>query len=273
MEKIRESAIAGSWYPGDKNELKNLLDSYWGKVKKHEIKEKVLGLISPHAGYIYSGTTAVAAYNQIRNSDIKTVVVLSPMHRIAIARYMTNAENFYRTPLGLVPVDHEKIDKMRKLVDITYIAGDEEHSLEIQLPFLQYALKEFSILPVLVGHGDVYDVTDMVDAICEVCDKESTLLVASSDMHHIDDYTQVEERDKRFIEALRKFDIEKIREILSSSDTTICGKVPISIMLDVAVKWGAGKAVILKHTHSSEITGRKIIGEYTVGYLAAAITE
>jgi len=270
-ENIRQSAIAGSWYPGERIELQNVVENYFKSVKKEKIPGRIMGLISPHAGYVYSGQTAAYSYNQIRGMDVENIVVIAPMHRIAVSRYMTNAEAYYKTPLGLVPVNHRILDEMRKHVNLTFVAGDDEHSLEIQLPFLQSAIKEFSIVPILIGHSDVYDINDITGALINVLDKEKTLIVASSDMHHIDDYRKVEENDNRFIQALESFDLVKIREVLNREDSTICGRVPISILLEVVKKWGAKKIHILNRTNSAEVTGRKIRGEYTVGYLAAAI--
>ncbi|MCD6118135.1 AmmeMemoRadiSam system protein B [bacterium] len=272
-EEIRQPAVAGTWYPGNRQKLESLISGYFSKTAKSDLKRRVMGLISPHAGYLYSGQTAAYAYRQIIGYDFKTVVIIAPMHRTAVSRYMTNAEKYYKTPLGLVPVDHQILDNIRKEVNLAYISGDDEHSLEIQLPFLQHAIKDFSIVPILIGHSDVNNVKDIADALAGILDRDSTLIVASSDMHHIDDYRQVEENDNRFIEALKSFDIEKTREILNRRDCTICGKVPISILLETTLRWGAEKVSILNHTNSSEITGRKIIGEYTVGYLAAAVTD
>jgi len=275
MEKkrIRKPAVAGTWYPGTEADCRVLFDTWLGGIEKQTADEKVLGLISPHAGYAFSGPAAARAYKEIEGLPIKTAVVLAPMHRMSVSRYMTSAEQYYETPMGLVEIDSDIVGQLKQRADIQAVSGDSEHSLEIQLPFLQYALKDFKLVPVMVGHGNVFDVDDMALALAEVLDPETSIIVASSDMHHIDDYALVEKRDAAFIRALEEFSVPDIQHVLSRPATSICGRVPITIMLKACSSMGAEAARILLYTHSSEITGKKVPGEYTVGYLAAAVTR
>jgi len=272
-KKIRTSVIAGSWYPGDPDELRRIIEGYYASVKDILTDGDVLGLISPHAGFAYSGQVAAYGYKQVMGKSFDVVIIISPQHQMGSGRYVINSANYYSTPLGEVAVDKALIDKLKDDVDFTFIRSDQEHSLEIQLPFLQVALENFSLLPIMVGFGDLYDCEDLVAALIKHIRGMNVLLVASSDLHHIPNYDEVKRRDKEVVEALTGFDLNMIREVLSQSDCSVCGRVPMSIVIDVAQRMGADKLHVLNHTNSGDVSGDKRPGQYTVGYLSAAIVK
>ncbi len=270
---IRPSVISGTWYPGDWNQLQETIDTFFSHVDIPPVEGEIIALISPHAGYSYSGQVAAYGYKQIIGKKYDVVVVISPLHRMAAGLYVSNSASFYQTPLGEIPVEKKLLDQIAQHVDLNKIAIDNEHSLEIQLPFLQIALKQFSLLPIMVGHGDVYGCEDLVKVLVKILKSKKALLVASSDLHHIEQYSEVVKRDKAVVRALSDFKLESIKEIFNQDDCSVCGRVPITIVVDAAQRLGANKLVVLKQTNSGDVTGNKEAGEYTVGYLSAALVK
>jgi AmmeMemoRadiSam system protein B len=270
-DEIRASVIAGTWYPGTEEGLREAIEVYFNKVKEHPIEGEILGLISPHAGYQYSGQVAAYGYKHVIKKSYDVVVVVSPLHQMAAGRYLVSSASYYSTPLGNVAIDKTLIETMRSEIDINIIKYDSEHSLEIQLPFLQVALGDFSLLPIMVGHGDVYGCEDLVSILTQILGEKKALLVASTDLHHIPDYDEVRKKDRDVVEALSSFDLERIRDVFSRFDCSVCGRVPVSIVVDTAKRLGADRLEILHHTTSGDVTGDKTPGQYTVGYLSAAI--
>ena len=273
IKKIRRSVIAGSWYPGSQRALQKTIEDYFDRVKERTLAGKVVGLISPHAGYPYSGQVAAHGYKQISGQKYDVVVIISPLHQMAWGRTVIPDATHFETPLGLVPVNEDLVDRLSAEIHVERIRNDTEHSLEIQLPFLQVALKEFTLLPIMVGHGDVYGGEDIADALIGILKDKTSLIVASTDLHHIADYREVRRRDSGVVEALSSFKLKTIRDALSPSDCTVCGRVPVSIVVDVTQKMGATGLIVLSQTNSGDVTGERGAGQYTVGYLSAAIVE
>ena len=153
---VRPSAIAGTWYPGRPEALRQTIEGYLSQVQPAALPGQVLALVAPHAGYVYSGPTAAHAYAQVRGAVYHRVILLGPLHRpiygSRLGAFMVPAEEAYATPLGQVPVDRAFIEALGQRVPLTCVQGDTEHSLEIQLPFLQVALAEpFHLAPILLG--------------------------------------------------------------------------------------------------------------------------
>lgn len=273
MAKIRKSVIAGTWYPGTKGELKNTLKEYFSNVDLPLVDKDLIGLICPHAGYPFSGQTAAYGYSLLTDNQYDLVVVLSPMHRMALGTYLTTAADYYETPLGKVQVDQALLETLSTKIDLKFLENESEHSLEIQLPFLQYMLKQFTLLPIMTSIIDIFDLTEITSSLYELIKDRNSLIVASSDFHHINNYQEVKKRDKKVVEILKTFNLQKIKEILADSETSICGKAPIAILLELSQKFNASGIEILHHTNSGDITGEKTPGQYTVGYVSAAILK
>ncbi len=270
-EEVRRSVIAGSWYPGSEKGLRATLDEYFEDVDTKEGKVKdPIALISPHAGYSFSGPTAAYAYHTLKGKSYDAIVILSPLHRLPLGKYVVTKSRAYETPLGEVPVDRELVEALEKEIPINRSGYDGEHSLEIQLPLLQYVLGNIPILPVMLGTSSLDDGAELGKVLAKVLGDRNALIVASSDLHHIEDFEEVATRDKTVTDALATFDLERIKKVLSPRDCSVCGRVPIMAALTAAKELGADAIDVLSYTNSAEVTGQKMIGQYTVGYCAAA---
>ncbi|PKO23909.1 MAG: AmmeMemoRadiSam system protein B [Chloroflexi bacterium HGW-Chloroflexi-1] len=275
---VRESAIAGTWYPGSAPALRRAVEGYLDQVTPITLPGRVLALISPHAGYAYSGPTAAHAYAQVRGAPIRRVVLLGPLHRpiwgSRPGAFMTPTEDAYRTPLGDVPVDHDFIAQLGARVTLTPVRGDEEHSLEIELPFLQVALDAFTLAPIMLGEqigdpGAAARVDALAAALAELAD-EDTLFVASTDLSHLDNYADVVRIDRRLVDLVAAFDVDGLSAALRAGEVQACGATGLVAALKTAQKLGATGALVLAHTTSGDVTGDQRPGAYCVGYLAAA---
>ena len=196
---IRHSVIAGSWYPGTRRGLTRTVDDYLTHVDQPPLPGALLGLISPHAGYAYSGQTAAYAYHQLQGRKVDTIVLLGPSHRAWVGVYAVSAEDAYETPLGLVPLEWDFINALDELVGLRHVRGDAEHSLEIQLPFLQHQLGEIRLVPIMMTADDPATAERLANALAEIIQRrmeqgQKILLVASSDLHHTLRIRQINQR-------------------------------------------------------------------------------
>jgi AmmeMemoRadiSam system protein B len=260
------------------------VDGYLAHVERAQdagapVPGELLGLISPHAGYAYSGQTAAYAYYQLQGRDVSTVVLLGPSHRAWVGDYAANDEDAYQTPLGLVPLNQAFISDVDRRVSLSRVHHDAEHSLEIQLPFLQRQLDDFRLVPIMMNADDPAAAQSLAAALAEVIqqrdqeegDEGSTLLVASSDLHHIENYDAVVRRDGPVVEAIAAYDLEALTRLLMAPGCSVCGRMPILTVLHAARTLGADSVRVLDHTNSGDVTGQRQGGQYTVGYMSAAI--
>ena len=273
---IRRSTLAGAWYPGTRDRLARTVDGYLAKVDRPPVAGELLGLISPHAGYSYSGQTAAFAYHQLQGREVDTVVLVGPSHRSWVSIHSTSNEDAYETPLGLVPLDRAFIDGLAGREMLGRIQGDREHSLELQLPFLQRQLGEFRMVPILIRSDDPAAARSLGRALAgtiraQAVEGKRVLLVASSDLHHIEDYDLVVSRDQEIVDAIAAYDLERLESLFVALDCSVCGRMAILAVMHSARDLGADVAEILHHTNSGDVSGQRSRGQYTVGYVAAAI--
>jgi len=264
---VRPSPIAGTWYPGTADALGAAIDDFLSNVPSQELSGQLLGLVAPHAGYIYSGQVAAYAYRLIQGQSRDRVVVLSPCHDLYSGRFLVSARD-YATPLGVVPIDQETIEKLGEHIPITRLANDREHSLEIQLPFLQRTLGDFSLVPVMLQNQSWQDCQDLAEALDHVLGEERPLLVASTDLCHAHDYAQVRSTDADTLAALDSGDAQHFWKTAGARHGA-CGFGAVTTVLLTAQRWGAEQVHILHHTNSGDVTGQR--SGYVVGYAAAAI--
>jgi MEMO1 family protein len=286
--RIRESAIAGQWYPGSGADLYRMVEGYLAQAKSVAVPGKVVALVSPHAGYVYSGPTAAYAFTQVRGADYARVVLIGPLHRSIpgseLGAWMVPAEEAYRTPLGDVRVDRGFIAELGRRVPVTVVHGDREHSLEIELPFLQVALSGsspangsgFDLVPIMAGEyigdpGTLAHIEQMADALAELSTDGKSLLVASTDLTHLDNYAEVVRIDRKLVELVRAFDVTGLSAALRAAQVQACGAVGLVTILRAAQKLGAQGAQVLAYATSGDVTGDKQPGTYCVGYMAAAV--
>ena len=273
---IRPSVVAGSWYPGTEESLARAVDDYLARVDQDPLAGELLALISPHAGYPYSGQAAAYAYRQLEGRAFDTVVVMGPSHRAWVGEYAVSEEDAYATPLGLVPLDTEFIAALAQRLELRRVRRDVEHSLEIQLPFLQRQLTGFGLVPVLMNADEPAAALRLAAALAAVIRQRAaegnrTLLVASSDLHHIPDYEEVVRRDRAVVEAVEAYDLEALTRRLMDPRSSVCGRIPILTVLHAGRELGADATRVLRYTNSGDVTGERTPGQYTVGYMAAAV--
>lgn len=271
--RVRPSIIAGQWYPGSSRQLRQTINTYLNGVEHVDLGGQIIGLISPHAGYAYSGQTAAYAYDQVKGRSFDTVVVISPVHRVAMGRFAVTSADAYETPLGQVPLDQDLLDQLTKQVTIQRVGYDGEHAIEIQLPFLQVALENWTLLPIMIGASGFQAGEELGHALAQILRGRNALLVASSDLHHIEDYQQVVRLDQDVVDAVGRFDLAQIVQVLSHPDCSVCGRIPVYAVLQAAQALGADRTHVLYHTTSGDVTGIQTPGQYTVGYMAAAIYQ
>jgi AmmeMemoRadiSam system protein B len=269
--QVRRSAIAGSWYPGSASALADSIDSFLSAVDVDPVRGELKGLVSPHAGYAYSGGVAAYAYKQLEGKAYSTVVIVSPVHQPYGGRYLVTADQYYQTPFGLVEVDADLVEELGRAVDLSFVQHDREHSLEIQLPFLQHVLGQFTLLPVMMGEQSLSSCRELSAALNSVLGEEEALLVASSDLAHLNDYNEVVAHDSVVQEFVNDFDPQGLAGSLAKNEAQACGGGPIVTVMLTARERGADKAEVLKYRNSGDVTGIKTPGQYTVGYLAAAM--
>jgi len=265
--KIREAVFAGSWYEGTQEGLKKQVHRYLDQVPEDlRVGGKLLGLVSPHAGLQYSGPTAACGYHLLEGSGIKRVVVLAPSHQKYFHGVSIAGVDYYRTPIGDVPVARRICDKLlqKPLFQSVRDAHAGEHSLEIQLPFLQQVLPEFRLIPIVVGRLSGKECAAVAATLMPFID-QNTVVVASSDFTHYGHNFQYVPFTDQIEENLKKLDygaFDRITEIdpegfaayVQKTGATICGHHPIAILLHIGREKNC-RGKLLKYETSGEITG------------------
>jgi AmmeMemoRadiSam system protein B len=283
---IRPSAIAGAWYPNDARALRQMILGLLDRLQPVSLPGRLMALVSPHAGFAYSGPTAAHAYAQLRSEGhgteppaVRRVLLLGPLHRpiygSRLGPFMVASEDAYRTPLGDVALDRPFIAALGQRIPLTPVRMDEEHSLEIQLPFLQVALGEFNLVPLMLGQHisdphTLAQVDALAAALAGLVDAE-TLMVASTDLSHMSDYVDVVRTDRRLVDLITSFDLDRLATALEAEEVQACGATGLLAILLACRNLGAGGARVLAYAASGDVTGDKRPGVYTVGYLAAAV--
>jgi AmmeMemoRadiSam system protein B/AmmeMemoRadiSam system protein A len=269
MKEIREPAVAGSWYPGNPEILSGDVKRYLENVKRDKQEGEVVALVSPHAGYMYSGQVAAYAYKSIEGKIFDAVVVVGPSHQVFFRGASVYDRGGYRTPLGVVPVDMDLSKKMtEKRKEIRFIpeAHLREHSLEMQIPFLQTVLKTFKIVPIVMEPDWSWETCQSLSAaMAEAVKGKRVLLVASSDLSHFHSYEKAVELDKVVLNHIDRFDPEGLSRGLKSGRCEACGGGPILSIMLAAKALGANKGRVLKYLNSGDVTGDR---SRVVGYAA-----
>ncbi|MCS7052688.1 MAG: AmmeMemoRadiSam system protein B [Ignavibacterium sp.] len=270
MSKIRFQQVAGYFYPSNPDKLHNDIETMMNKVQLFEKYDKIFGLVSPHAGYIYSGSTAAYAYYTLIDKNIKTVYVISPSHYEYFPGVSIYDGDAYQTPLGEIEIDQEKADELTKNSKIIFrgIQGHrKEHALEVQLPFLQYVLKDFKLVPIVMGdQADLY-VNELSEKLASVVD-ENSIVVASSDLSHFYSAAVANELDGLVEKRINEFDYENLQKDLNHKKCEACGGGTIVALLKTAAMKNYNRAKVLKRTDSGDVTGDK---SEVVGYLSAVV--
>ena len=225
MENIRYASVAGHFYPADPQQLRSEINIFLETAKPVNEIENIFGIVSPHAGYVYSGKTAAYVYNLIKGKNYKRVIVISPSHSEYFSGISVYNGDAYETPLGLLEVDKEFVNKLVENSK-TIFKGVEghrnEHALEVQLPFLQLVLNNFKIVPVVMGEQSKMYVDELAKKLSEVTDAE-TLIVSSSDMSHFHSKSEADKLDSIVEKRISNFDVEGLQKDLDNHKTEACG--------------------------------------------------
>lgn len=271
-ERVRRSPIAGSWYPGEAGAIAEEVETYLAPVPRRELAGRLVGLISPHAGLFYSGPVAAWGYSLVRGRRDLTVVLVGPSHFVAFDGVAVYGRGAWDTPLGRVPVDEELagalVDEHPGIVDDPS-PHVREHSLEMQLPFLQHLVPGLRIVPVLMGSQARSEVELLSAALGRVLATRPALLVASSDLSHYHPAAMANRLDALVVEDVRAFAPETLMDRLESSHEHACGGGPIVAVMRAARALGAREAEVLRYGDSGDV------GEHdksrVVGYMSAAL--
>ncbi len=274
---VRPSQIAGLWYEGDPKVLARTVDSYMDAAQLPALQGEVVGLVAPHAGHVYSGPVAGFAFAAVRDLKPDVVAVLSPFHNYHSAPLLTTAHDAYATPLGAVPLERGCLDGLSRTLKrevgfgLTPIANDPEHSLEIELPFLQRALaSQWKLIPVMVRAQEPDVCRALGNAVAGVLKGRNALLVASTDLSHYYEQQTAVALDRAMLEQVEAFDPERAFDVERSGRGYACGLGALTAVMWAARAMGADHVEVLRHATSGDVTG-----DYSkvVGYGAAAILK
>ncbi|MCU0242609.1 MAG: AmmeMemoRadiSam system protein B [Vicinamibacteria bacterium] len=271
----RPPAIAGSWYPGDRQAIEREVTAYLDAVPRKRIAGRLVALISPHAGLVYSGPVAAHGYAQLTGSKNLTVVMIGPSHRYAFAGVALYARGSWRTPLGEAAIDEDLAARL--LADQNDIVAanephQEEHCLEIQLPFLQYLIAGLRIVPLLMGDQSRTTIDRLSMALHQaVAGRSDVLLLASSDLSHYHSAEKAHRLDAQVVEAIGRFDADGLQQTLQADPDHACGGGPIVSVMRAASALGANESVVLHYGDSGDAGPRD--KRRVVGYVSAALIE
>jgi AmmeMemoRadiSam system protein B len=271
---VRNPVLAGTWYPGDPEVLRRTITDFLSKAKPPAPEGRVITMIVPHAGYAYSGQVAAFGYKLLQRTAPKRVVLIGPSHRVGFKGLSVSQYSGYKTPLGVAPVDQDLSKKLLSVSpQMTWVpqADNQEHSLEIQIPFLQTVLKDFHIVPIIMGEQDLETCALLAKSLIQVLStREDTVILASTDLSHFHTDQQARALDGEFIKQVREFAPEALAKAVASGSCEACGAGPTIAAMLAARELGANRSVILNYANSGEVTGDR---RQVVGYLSAALLK
>jgi len=267
---IREPAVAGAFYPADQKELKREVDSFLGRAKKQPVDGRVVGIIVPHAGYPYSGLVAAQAFKQLEDEDLSTVVLIGPSHRSYFDGVAVYSNGEWKTPLGTVEVDEDlaaELIAQDEFIVSNPVVHQAEHSLEVQLPFLQRLKSGVRIVPLMMGVQTEEMCRAVGNSLAKVlAHRSDVLILASTDLYHGYSYSECLSTDSLTLSHIEKLDSDGLLASLSANRAQACGGGPVAALLHGAKQLGAKEAKLLQYTNSADVTGSKT--GYVVGYSA-----
>lgn len=270
---LRPSPIAGTWYPGDEERLRESIDQQLAEAEVILPQGEVMGVIAPHAGHGYSGRIAAHAFRCFKGLAPEVVAVISPLHSPFAGDLCTTGHDAYLTPLGRIAVDHQLLEQveasLKGKAGLNRIRNDSEHSLEIELPFLQRVLASpFKLLPIMIHRQTLPIAEALGHALANALQAKSSLLVASSDLSHFYPASIAQQLDEAVLERVRAFDPAGIMRIEEEGRGFACGRGAMAAVLWAAQNLGADQVKVLAYAHSGDVTGDN---HAVVGYGAAVI--
>lgn len=263
---MRRASVAGQFYPGRKEELVSEMKGYLSRADVS--RTACFGAVVPHAGYMFSGPVAAYAYKAI--PEVETYVILGPNHRGSGSGVAVSTDR-WSTPLGEVEIDIDFIKALpMEIVDEDEVAHRYEHSLEVQLPFLQYLFRGFKIVPICIGLQDELSALEIGNEVSMAIKKtgKKTVILASSDFSHYEPDKVAREKDRYFIDAILTLDISEFYKRLYEKDASVCGYGAIAALIQASKNLGAKKGELLKYGTSGDIIPDR---SGVVGYAAIVI--
>lgn len=267
--------MAGTWYPGDPRALAAEVEGYLEAARSDPPSGRLVALIAPHAGLVYSGPVAAHAYATLRGRESLTAVLVGPSHRMAFDGVAVVARGSFETPLGRAPIDEDLAGRLVSRGGGTTLRDDprphqSEHSLEMQLPFLQHVVPSVRIVPVLMGSQSRDEAGRLAEALFFALEGSDALLVASSDLSHYHPAPEANALDALVVEDVRRLDPDGLMDRLEGFRGHACGGGPMVAVMKAARLRGADRSTILDYGDSGDVAeGDK---SRVVGYLAAALT-
>jgi AmmeMemoRadiSam system protein B/AmmeMemoRadiSam system protein A len=268
---IRKPVCAGSWYDSRKEALSRQLDLYLEQAKGQSVShEGIVALISPHAGYVYSGLVAAHAYRLVQGQNYDTVVIVGISHRYAFRGCSIYPSGGYETPLGVAEIDEELASEIAKSTGFKYHARahSEEHSVEMQVPLIQKTLPHAKIVPIVMGSPSKKTIAALAQAFADSLGKKKVLIVASTDLSHFFPKKKANRVDSETIALIQDLDTDEIIRKMGRNENIMCGGGPVSSVLLFAKKLGNARVELLKYMDSSHAGGPE---SRVVGYAAAAV--
>ncbi len=269
---IKNSDLAGTWYPRSKAELTTLLESYLSSASPDKMSGQIFAIISPHAGYQFSGPVAAYGFKAVQGKDIKTVIIIGFSHRQYFDGISVYSKGAWRTPLGDLSIDEALADKLiSKNKRIRFEPGlfDGENSVEMQIPFIQLVFKNAKIVPIAFGTQEYSDAEILAESVAAVLKERSdVLIVASTDLSHYHSYAEANSIDSNLITVLNKMKAKELYDGAVLGTCELCGMMPVTATLLASGKLGFNSIKIIKYANSGDTYGDK---SKVVGYLSAAI--
>ncbi len=270
----RQPAVAGQFYPADRTTLTEMVDAMLADAEPPEFTGELVAIQVPHAGYPYSGPTAARAFKLLSGRDNLTVVMFGTSHRAFLQQAAVYPRGTWRTPLGDVPVD-EELARAILQADQFFVESAsshaDEHSLEVQLPFLQRALSSFKIVPIMFLRPSFEQCVRAGRAVARASKGRNVVLLASTDLYHGESYAEAKQTDSVTVELLTRFEPDKLYQALAEQRAQACGGYAVVAMMVAARELGADRATVLAQTNSNDVTGQR--GGYCVGYSAVAFAS
>ncbi len=267
---IRQPVVAGSFYPAKRHVLEEMVDKFLMEAEPPSIEGELIALIVPHAGYIYSGSVAAFGYKLLMDKEFDIVVVIGPSHHLNFAGSSIYNVGDYLTPLGRVRVDRELCNRIiaeNKRITYNRLAHLREHSLEVELPFLQRVLGDFPLIPIVMGDRSVESCVALAKALARQLKGKNALIIASSDMSHYHEYELAKLIDARTLRLIEKFSPLELLNEIASGDAQLCGGGPVVATMMTAQRLGADRMKVLKYANSGDTAGDR---SRVVGYCALA---
>jgi len=278
-EKVKPASVAGAFYPADPKTLSTMVDDFLAKAEYKQENGRLLALIAPHAGYQFSGQVAAYTYRQLQGMDLDTIILIGPSHFASFSGASVYAEGGLSTPLGAIRINEQLAKSLlNEQAGVTFnpAAFEKEHSLEVQLPFLQRTLKGFRLVPILIGSPTRASFEALTEKLTTILRKNSrVIIIASTDLSHYHDYATAQKMDRKVVDAAARMSVEDLEKYLTTREGEMCGGYPVLLTMAVARSLGATHGVLYQYANSGDVTGdrEKVVGYAAMGLYKSALSD